>query len=62
MWIYFNKVSIRKTFCTKPFVLISYICDKTLLPPSICNKCGSGDEKISKEEESIEILKIFWFN
>ena len=24
----------------------------------ICDKCGSNDEKIFKEEESIEILKI----
>ena len=38
---------------------MSYICDKTLLLSSICNKCGSEDEKIFKEEKSIEILKIF---
>ena len=37
---------------------ISYICDKTLLLSNICNKCRSKDEKIFKEEESIEILKI----
>ena len=37
---------------------ISYICDKTLLLSSICNKWGSEDEKMFKEEESIEILKI----
>ena len=36
----------------------SYICDETLLLPSICNKCGSEDEKIIKEEKSVEILKI----
>ena len=37
---------------------ISYICYKTLLISSICNKCGSEDEKIFMEGESIEILKI----
>ena len=38
---------------------ISYICDKTLLLFSICNKCGKKDKKIFKEEESIEISKYF---
>ena len=37
---------------------ISYICDKTLLFASICNKCGSEDKKIFKEEKSMKILKI----
>ena len=37
---------------------ISYICYKTLLLFCICNKCGSEDEKIFKEVEPIEILKI----
>ena len=37
---------------------ISYIFDKTLILPVICDKCGSNDEKIVKEEESINILKI----
>ena len=65
LWIYFKKVWIRKIYCTKcekykefKNPKISYICDKTLFPSSICNKCGSGDEKIFKEEESIEIIKI----
>ena len=40
----------------KPKIL--YICYKTVLLSIICNKCGSEDEKIFKEEESIEILKI----
>ena len=44
-----------KTFI-KPKV--SYICYKTLLLSSICNKCGSEDDKIFKEEVSLEILKI----
>ena len=36
---------------------ISYICDKTLLLSSICNKCESVDEETFNEEKSI--LKIF---
>ena len=36
---------------------VSYICYKTLLLSSICNKCGSEDDKIFKEV-SLEILKI----
>ena len=35
-----------------------YICYKTLLLSSICNKCESEDEQIFMEEESIKILKI----
>ena len=37
---------------------MSYICDKALPLSSICNKCGSENEKIFKEEESIEVLNI----
>ena len=37
---------------------ISYICYKTLLLSSICNKCGSEDEQTFTEEESTKILKI----
>ena len=37
---------------------ISYNFDKALLVSIICVKCGSKDEKISKEQESIEILNI----
>ena len=53
---------MKKISCTKckkykefkkPKIL--YICNKTLLLSSICNKCGKEDEKIFKEEESIEI-------
>ena len=36
---------------------MSYICDKILLFSSTCNKCGNEDEKLFKEEESIEMLK-----
>ena len=37
---------------------ISYILEKTLVLSIICSKCKSENEKIFKEEESIEILKI----
>ena len=36
----------------------SYILNKTLFLYAIFGKCGSNDEKMFKEEESIEILKI----
>ena len=39
---------------------MSYICDKTLLVFSICNKCGSEDEQAFREEESTELLKIYY--
>ena len=64
LWIDFKKVRIEKTYfinCKKykefkkPKIL--YTCYKTLLLSSICNKCGSEDEKLYKEEESVEILK-----
>ena len=41
---------------------ISYICHKTLLLSSICNKCRGEDEKVSMEQESTEILKILGLN
>ena len=37
---------------------ISYILEKTLVLSIICSKCKNDDEKIFKEEESIEILNI----
>ena len=37
---------------------ISYLLEKTLVLSIICSKCKNKDEKIFKEEESIEILKI----
>ena len=56
---------MRKIYCTrckknKKFKnpRISYICNKALLLSSICKKGESEDEKIFKEEESIEMLKI----
>ena len=41
----------------KPKIL--YLLEKALVLSIICNKCKNEDEKISKEKESIEILKIF---
>ena len=37
---------------------ILYIFDKTLVLYIICDKCGSKDEEIFKEEKSIEMLKV----
>ena len=54
---------MKKVYCTKckkykefKKPKISYICDKTLLLSSICNKCESEDEKIFKEEELIDTI------
>ena len=38
---------------------ISYIFEITLLLSIICSRCENEDGKIFKEEESVEILKIF---
>ena len=40
---------------------ISHLLEKTLVLSVICSKCKNEDEKIFKEEESIEILKILGF-
>ena len=37
----------------------SYIFEKKLVISIICSKYGSKDEKVFKEEKSIEILKIY---
>ena len=37
---------------------ISYIFEKTLVLSIICSKCKTEDEKMFKEEESIEILQV----
>ena len=37
---------------------ISYLLEKTLVLSTICSKCKNEDEKVFKEENSIEILKI----
>ena len=39
----------------------TYILKKTLVLSIICCKCMNKQEKIFKEEESIEILKILGF-
>ena len=36
---------------------ISYLFVKTLLLSIVCSKCNNEDEKMFKEEESIEISK-----
>ena len=38
---------------------ISYLLEKTLVLSIISSKCKNEDEKLFKEEESIEILKLF---
>ena len=55
--IYCSKRKNYKEFIKPKNIKISYICDKSFLS-IICNKCGSKNEKIFKEEESIEISKI----
>ena len=37
---------------------ILYLLEKILVLSIICSKCKSEDEKIFKQEESIEILKV----
>ena len=37
---------------------ISYLLERAVVLSIICSKCKNEDEKIFKEEESIEILKI----
>ena len=38
---------------------MSYLLEETLVLSIICSKCKNEDEKIFKDKESIEILKIF---
>ena len=38
---------------------ISHILERTLVLSTICSKSKNEDEKLFKEEESVEILKIF---
>ena len=39
-----------------------YLLEKTLVLSIFCSKCKNEDEKLFKEEESIEILKILGLN
>ena len=40
---------------------ISYLLENALVLSIICSKCKNEDEKIFKEEDSIEILKVLGF-
>ena len=54
-----KKVKIKNIYCVicgKYRVL--YTFDKILVLSIICGKCGNEDQKIFKEEEATEILKI----
>ena len=37
---------------------ISYLSERTLVLSIICSKCKNKEEKLFKEEDSIEVLKI----
>ena len=37
---------------------ISYLLEKTLVISIFCSKCKNEEEKVFKEEDSIEILKF----
>ena len=53
--MYFVKCNkIRKFVNPK----ISYIFDKTLILFTICGKCGDNNDRIIREENNFEILKI----
>ena len=54
--IYHIKCNKYRTFKNPK---ISYDVDKKLHVSNICDKCGSNDERIIKEEKPMEILKIF---
>ena len=47
---------MKKLYCVIP--KISYLLEKTLVLSITSSKCKNGDEKLFKEEESIEIFKI----
>ena len=55
---YFHKLIICGKYRKFEKSKISPIFQKTLFLSLICSKCKNEDEKISKKEESIEILKI----
>ena len=57
LWIDLQRLGREKSIVLS-IKSLKYHIAKTLLLSSICNKCGSEDEKIFMEEESIEILKI----
>ena len=49
--------AIRVNYRKFKYPKTSYIFKKPLVPSIICNKCDK-DEKIIKEEQSLEILKF----
>ena len=53
--IYFIKSNKYRKFKSPQ---ISYILDKILNLSIICDKCGSKHEKLFKEKESDEVLKV----
>ena len=63
MWIDFRRLGWEKSIVlsaksVKKLKSLKHHIFVIKLLSSICNKCESEDEKIFKEEESIEILKI----
>ena len=60
---YFQKLETLKNYICGKYrkfekPKISYLLEKTLALSIICSKCKNEDEKLFKEEESIETLKI----
>ena len=49
---------MKKTYCVICGKYRKFEKPKTLVLSIICSKCKNEDEKIVKEEESIEILKF----
>ena len=50
--------AIKTENLKNPKILYIYFLKKTLILSIVYSKCGHGYEKILKEEESVEILKI----
>ena len=50
--------AIKTENLKNPKILYIYFLKKTLILSIVYSKCGHGYEKIIKEEESVEILKI----
>ena len=43
-------------------ILKHHASSKKTVVSIICSKCENEDEKLSKEQKSVEILKNSWFN
>ena len=50
--------AIKAENLKNPKILYIYFLKKTLILSIVYSKCGHGYEKILKEEESVEVLKI----